>query len=189
MKLLSDSKKVFRVLASKYYLRKCASVGGRPRVWGKPRIQSKGAINIGERLMLVSNIVPASLVTRVNAVLDIGDRVYINYGASICAYERITIKDRVIIGSYLIMIDNDEHDLIDRSIIPPSQPITIEEDAWIGDRVTILKGVTVGRGAVIGAGSVVTRDIPADSIAAGVPARVIRTISRTESPSDKPGQP
>jgi acetyltransferase-like isoleucine patch superfamily enzyme len=53
-------------------------------------------------------------------------------------------------------------------------PIVIEDEAWLGVRVTVLAGVRIGRGAVIGAGSIVTRDIPAGAVAAGVPARVVK---------------
>lgn len=173
----------YRVALSKFYLRSCTRVGARPRVWGRPHIQNRGQINIGNRLMLVCRIVPASLVTRPGAVLDIGSRVYINFGANICAYERITIKDRVIIGTYVSMVDNDEHELHDHSLVPPSRPITIEEDAWLGDRVMVLKGVTIGKGAVIGAGSVVTRDVAPYTIAAGVPARAIRTYDPARAPA------
>lgn len=69
----------------------------------------------------------------------------------------------------------------DRTDIPmreqgytPIRPVVIEDDVWIGSRVTILPGVTLGRGSVIGAGAVVTHDIPAWAIAAGVPAKVIK---------------
>jgi acetyltransferase-like isoleucine patch superfamily enzyme len=55
--------------------------------------------------------------------------------------------------------------------------ILIEDDAWIGFGVIVLDGVHIGSGAVIGAGSVVTRDIPANAIAAGIPAKVIRMRS------------
>ncbi|SDD75318.1 Hexapeptide repeat of succinyl-transferase [Paenibacillus sp. UNCCL117] len=54
------------------------------------------------------------------------------------------------------------------------QPIVVEDDVWIAGRVNIMAGVTIGRGSVIGAGSVVTKDIPPYSIAAGVPAKVIK---------------
>lgn len=53
-------------------------------------------------------------------------------------------------------------------------PVVIEDDVWIGTRVIVLPGVTIGRGSVVGAGSVVTRSIPAFSIAVGVPAQVVR---------------
>jgi maltose O-acetyltransferase len=52
----------------------------------------------------------------------------------------------------------------------------LEENVWLGARVVVMSGVTIGEGSVIGAGSVVTRDIPARTIAAGVPAKVIREL-------------
>ena len=60
-----------------------------------------------------------------------------------------------------------------------SQPVVIEDEAWIGAQVTILAGVRIGRGAVIGAGSVVTSDVPPATIVAGNPARVVRTGIKT----------
>jgi len=57
-----------------------------------------------------------------------------------------------------------------------SKPIKICDDAWIGMNVIILKGVTVGDGAIIGAGSVVTKDVPAWTVVAGNPARVVKTL-------------
>ena len=57
-----------------------------------------------------------------------------------------------------------------------SAPVTIEDDVWIGTNCIILKGVTIGARSVIGAGSVVTKNIPADCIAAGNPCRVIGKI-------------
>ena len=61
-----------------------------------------------------------------------------------------------------------------------AKPVTIGNDVWIGGNVTILPGVTIGDNCTIGAGSVVTRDIPANSIAAGNPAKIIRTIEKNE---------
>ena len=57
-------------------------------------------------------------------------------------------------------------------------PVTIEDGCWIGGGVIILPGVTIGKGCVIGAGSVVTKNIPADSLAVGNPCRVIREINK-----------
>ena len=59
-------------------------------------------------------------------------------------------------------------------------PITIKDGCWIGGGVVILPGITIGYGSVIGAGSVVTKDIPANSLAVGNPCKVIRQINQTK---------
>ena len=65
------------------------------------------------------------------------------------------------------------------------KPITIGSNCWIASNVVITAGVTIGEGCVIGAGSVVTRDIPANSLAAGNPCRVIRQITEADSVKDR----
>ena len=78
----------------------------------------------------------------------------------------------------VMIIDNDFHSLSpeQRDIQPPSKPITIGDNVWLGGHVIVLPGVTIGDGSVIGAGSVVTGDIPPRSLAVGTPAKVIRTL-------------
>ena len=61
-----------------------------------------------------------------------------------------------------------------------AKPVTIGHDCWFGANVVVCPGVTIGENCVIGAGSVVTRDVPANSFAAGVPARVIRPITEAD---------
>ena len=61
-----------------------------------------------------------------------------------------------------------------------SGPITVGDDCWLGGGVIVCPGVAIGDRSVIGAGAVVTRDIPADSVAVGNPARVIRTLTRQD---------
>ena len=76
---------------------------------------------------------------------------------------------------------------------PEDQPlyskgvVTIGNNVWIADKVTILSGVTIGDNSMIGANAVVTHDIPSGVIAAGVPARVIRQISQSQNNSEKQG--
>lgn len=67
-----------------------------------------------------------------------------------------------------------------------TRPITIGDNCWIAGNVTICGGVTIGEGCVIGAGSVVTRDIPANSLAVGVPCRVIREITEEDALENHP---
>ena len=83
------------------------------------------------------------------------------------------------IGGGVLIIDTDCHSIdwkvrrdSDNQIC--SAPITIEDDVWIGAQCIILKGVTIGARSIIGAGSVVTKDIPADCVAAGNPCRIIK---------------
>jgi acetyltransferase-like isoleucine patch superfamily enzyme len=66
-----------------------------------------------------------------------------------------------------------------------TDPVVIEDDVWIGLNAVVLQGVTIGRGAIIGAGAVVTRSVPAWSIAVGVPAKVVGR--RNGAPDDEPG--
>ncbi len=64
--------------------------------------------------------------------------------------------------------------------VGPVEPVTIGNNVWLGSRVTVLRGVTIGTNSVVGAGSVVTRSIPANSIAVGAPAKVVRHFTSTE---------
>jgi acetyltransferase-like isoleucine patch superfamily enzyme len=65
-----------------------------------------------------------------------------------------------------------------------AQGITVEDDVWIGTGAVITDGVCVGQGAVVAAGAVVTRDVPPHTVVAGVPARVVKTITADDPPPD-----
>lgn len=110
----------------------------------------------------------------------IGDDVFLGPGTYISSPTSVEIGDRVMFGPHVMVIGGD-HDLDNLAIplrfapAPPNPPpVVIEEDAWIGARTVILKGVTIGRGAVVGAGSVVTRSVAANTVVAGNPAKFIR---------------
>ncbi len=107
-----------------------------------------------------------------NAKLHLGSG-YINRYAKIRCYNSITIGHDVAISENVTIWDSDTHAIIGKESVM-TQPIAIGNKVWIGANVTILKGVTIGDGAIIAAGSVVTRAIPANCLAAGVPARVIK---------------
>jgi acetyltransferase-like isoleucine patch superfamily enzyme len=87
----------------------------------------------------------------------------------------ITIGDRVMIGTHS-SISTITHDygeeLMYKTVV--LRPVRIEDDVWISSNAVILPGVTIGQGSVVGAGAVVTKDVPARAIVAGVPARVIK---------------
>lgn len=109
--------------------------------------------------------------------IRIGDYVLISPGNQIIASERITIGSNTMIASGCYISDSDWHDTYDRTAeLDKHAPITFGENVWIGSRVIVGKGVTVGENSIIGAGSVVTRDIPANVIAAGNPAKAVKNL-------------
>lgn len=108
-----------------------------------------------------------------NAQLILGSG-YCNMGLNLCCFNKITIGQHVAIAENVTLRDSDNHDITSHPHIK-SAPIIIGDHVWIGMGATILKGVTVGNGAIIAAGAVVTKDVPAQCIAAGVPAKVIKT--------------
>ena len=107
-----------------------------------------------------------------NAVLNLGSG-YINYNLKIRCNSEISIGENVAFSENLIIWDSDAHEILGNEN-GKTQPVKIGDHVWIGTNVTILKGVTIGDGAVIAAGSVVSRNIPARSLAGGVPAKVIK---------------
>jgi acetyltransferase-like isoleucine patch superfamily enzyme len=109
--------------------------------------------------------------------ISIGDYTIINPGVRIASAREVVIGKNCMIAGDTRISDSDWHDLFDRvhSIGNPA-PVRIEENVWLCDNVIVCKGVTIGRNSVIGAGSVVVKDIPPDTIAAGNPAKPVKTI-------------
>lgn len=105
-----------------------------------------------------------------NAVIRIGNYCGMS-GCSIVADREVVIGNHVTIGANTIIGDRDDHPELFHS--EPAS-IIIEDNVWIGMNCIILKGVHVGRNSIIGAGSIVTKDIPSNTIAAGVPCHIIR---------------
>lgn len=104
----------------------------------------------------------------------IGRNVIVMPGCLMMSAGGITIEDGAMIAANVQLISNN-HDLYERQVIT-CKPIHIGRNAWIGAGATVLPGVTVGDNAVVGAASVVTKDVPADTIVAGNPARIIKRI-------------
>jgi maltose O-acetyltransferase len=166
---------------ARLWLRRCVR-GPFVRAVGRPFIRraSGGEIVLGERVRIVSQITRTELAVAPGARLIIGARTFINYGCSLGATRLIQIGERCLLGTYVNIIDNNFHDLTDRRRLPEPNPVTIEDDVWIGSHVIVLPGVRIGRGAVVGAGSVVCDAIPPWTVAAGNPARVIRQLAPAE---------
>lgn len=113
--------------------------------------------------------------------IHVGKEVFINSGCRFQDQGGITIGDRTLIGHNAVLATlNHDMDSKKRSTMHPS-PIAIGRDVWIGANATIVPGVTIGDGAVIAAGAVVTRDVPPNVIAGGVPAKVLKEIPESMS--------
>jgi acetyltransferase-like isoleucine patch superfamily enzyme len=109
--------------------------------------------------------------------IHVGDFCLVCPGVRLDSACSIEIGDNVMFASSVYVTDADWHDIYDRSRpIGKRAPVVLEQNVWIGDGSIVCKGVTIGENSVIGAGSVVTRDIPANVIAAGNPARPVREL-------------
>lgn len=112
--------------------------------------------------------------------IAVGKNVFINSGCKFQDQGGIVIDDGALIGHNVVLATlNHSLAVRDRQDLIPGQ-IRIGKNAWIGSNVTILPGVTVGDGAVVAAGAVVTKDVPAYTVAGGVPARVLRPLTEEE---------
>lgn len=112
--------------------------------------------------------------------IAVGKNVFINSGCKFQDQGGIVIDDGALIGHNVVLATlNHSLAVRDRQDLIPG-PIRIGKNAWIGSNVTILPGVTVGDGAVVAAGAVVTKDVPAYTVAGGVPARVLRSLTEEE---------
>ena len=101
-----------------------------------------------------------------------------NYNLTILDAAQVIIGDYVMIGPN-VLISTAGHPLSPkrrRECIAYAKPISIGDDVWIGGNVSIMAGVEIGSNVVLAAGAVVTKDIPDNSLVAGVPARVIREL-------------
>lgn len=117
--------------------------------------------------------------------ISIGDGCYLNRYTILDAAESIVLGEKCMLGPFCVIIDHDHgleagRDVQDQPLV--TAPIRLGRAVWLGAHVTVLKGVTIGDGAVIAAGSVVTKDVAADAIVAGVPAKQIGSRVNSATP-------
>jgi acetyltransferase-like isoleucine patch superfamily enzyme len=154
---------------------------------GQLRIGAHTVLNSDPELTMTPVPSPVRFALGQGARIEVGRHCNLN-GTNLVAYQEISIGDQVQLGAGGFIADTDLHPLdpvarrcqtlgqpFPRELVARA-PVRIEENAWLGWGVVVLKGVTVGRDAVVAAGSVVTRDVPAGTLVAGNPARVVRSI-------------
>jgi acetyltransferase-like isoleucine patch superfamily enzyme len=145
-----------------------------------------GPVNLGDGVHLHRDCI---LQTGQGGSIQLGASTHIQPRCQLSAYKgRIVIGEKVEIAPYCAFYPYNHGILGDQPI--RTQPlesrggIVIEDDVWLSVGVKVLDGVTIGKGAVVGAGAVVTKDLPSNSISAGVPARVVKMRSGVQPDSD-----
>jgi acetyltransferase-like isoleucine patch superfamily enzyme len=174
LKVLKSPRLAAALINAQLYLRGKARLPLSVRLTGRIRLRGDGDVEFGQGVTLMGDIVPIEFVSYKDARISIGDHTFINYGSSISAYKQVKIGRHCLLGHHTLIVDRNEHGVEQREVAPPPAQVIIDDHVWIGSRVIILPGVLVGHHSVIGAGSVVTRDIPANCLAVGNPARVVR---------------
>lgn len=176
LKVLRDPRLAAALFNAQLCIRGKARLPLSVRLFGRIYFRAGGDVEFGDGVCLVGNVVPIEIVSYKGSHISIGDHTFINYGASITAYQQVKIGRHCLLGHHLRIVDRNEHGIKQRDVAPPAAPVIIEDHVWIGAHTIILPGVCIGRNSAIGAGSVVTRDIPANCLAVGNPARVLRQI-------------
>ena len=144
----------------------CLRMNGRStviRVDKKAKLCTKGIFSI---------YYDGDIIIFENGELELGSG-FFNSNVKIRCKNKIIIGINVAISHDVTIMDSDAHN-IDFDGYEMTKPIIIGNNVWIGSRSIVLKGVNIGDGAIVAAGSVVTKDVPANCIVAGVPARVIK---------------
>lgn len=176
--------RLFQYLASNVKLRMYGVQFGCHLRARRVKVLNRGRIEIGDYCRLVSYPNQSPEVTNLRtylpaATIHIGNHVGLA-GTTLHCNASITIGDYCRCGPGVIICDNDSHRVArsveERAKRPAEAPIVLEDNVWLGMRTIVLKGVTIGTNTIVAAGSVVTRSLPANVIAGGIPARVIRSL-------------
>ncbi len=178
---------IFTIRTKSYYhlffKKKFATISSMPVAWGIWNIDVYGPnIHIGDNVVFVAAKGSRSRLTtiklgRYEGQIEIGNNVLVMNGVRLSSATRIVIGDDCMLANFCYLTDADWHDLHDRTEpVGKTAPIILKRGVWIGDSAIVCKGVTIGENSVIGAGAVVRRDVPANVVVSGNPARVVRKL-------------
>ena len=174
---------------------RCEALGKGLELEALPCVEGHTSIYIGNDVRFSGALTISSGRFDDHPSLRIGDRSFLGHNVTIICNREVVIEEDVLIAGHCKISDYDGHPSnLEKRLgdSPPDRrdirPVRICRGAWIGVGSTIMKGVTVGEGAVIGAHSVVTNDIPAYSVAAGSPARVVKQVEAVPASVWHPSQ-
>lgn len=163
--------------------RRFAKFGKSIVMWHPYQLRGLEYIEVGDNTILEKDLqLTVTVSSSQKPCITIGNHCLIRRGTHITACNHITIGNHLLTGTNVLITDN-SHGSTDYAslLIPPGErevvskgPVTIGNRVWLGNNVCVLPGVTIGDGAVVGANSVVTCDVPAFSVVAGIPAKLLR---------------
>jgi acetyltransferase-like isoleucine patch superfamily enzyme len=168
---------------------RCEEVGSGLILEGDvPQFIGNGRIIVGDDLRVgTRNTWVVGFKASEKAELVIGNRVSVNYQTSISVATQVHIGDDTMIAGNVQIYDNISHPLSpsrrlrhEPFTLDEASPIIIGRNVWIGNGAMIMRGVTIGDNSVVAAGSIVTKPVPADTLVAGSPARVVKSITDGE---------
>jgi len=186
----------FHLLLQRLLLRPTCRVAQGARIYQSARIHNAAGRPDGIRIGSYSAVQGELLTFGHGGEIDIGEWCFIGSQTRIWSAAKVSVGDRTLISHQVNIFDSQTHPVSaskrheqfksimthghPESIDLDEQPVIIGNDVWIGAAAIILKGVKIGDGAIVGAGSVVTCDVPAWTLVAGNPARVIRELGPDE---------
>ena len=166
------------------------AVGRRLNLEGAlPLIIGNGRIRIGDDVAIgTQNTWIVGFKVSTDAQLIIGHRVYVGYQTSLSVAMRVEIGDDTMLASHVQIYDNISHPISpsrrlrhESFTLDEASAVIVGRNCWIGTGALIMRGVTIGDNSVVAAATVVTSDVPPDSLVAGNPARIIRSIADDSS--------
>jgi acetyltransferase-like isoleucine patch superfamily enzyme len=160
---------------ARWKLRGMQAVGEYPIVGGQPHIETTDC-EVGDRFKVWSTH-RLTLIAG-SGRIRIGSDVFINGGSILFSMKELVIEDAVAISNEVYICDSNSHGMEGRDVV--EAPVRIGRGTWVGARAMILPGVTIGPRVMVAAGAVITRDVPADSLVAGNPGRVVRKLNYPE---------
>ena len=172
-------------LFCRFWLHLRAALGGtrfrcgrRLSVEGSLRLRGSGTVILGDDVMIGRGMRTDIYTHAPDAVVTIGDRTFLNGTRFGCARQVLVGADCILADARIR--DTDSHaigrDRRSRAAPIAIAPVIVGKNVWIASAATVLKGVTIGDNAVVACGAIVTKDVPADAIVAGNPARVIGEV-------------
>lgn len=138
-------------------------------------LSRESKVNIGKRAVFGKN----SEIIAIGQ-MNIGENFNLNKYSRVVSHNSITIGNNVTIAEFVSILDHDHaYVLSDGNLLLKgykTSPISIGNNVWIGDKVTICKGVKIGNNVIIGANSLVNKDIESNCVAAGIPCKMVKSL-------------